>query len=263
MAQSPFSSNGNYRIDVDAAVQSQNRAGNYSIIYWRIYVVKSNAYGHMATTNMGNHGNAQSSVGQVWGNGNMAYEFRNGSSNGSFLIADGTFRVNHNGVGEASYYFSASLTYYALGSASASTGWRNLPRLATEPPRPRPVAFHNVRQTEVTYQFTSNGDGGTPVREWQIGYGTNPNGPQYYTGSNGRTVLGALSPATTWYVWSRGRNDIGWSDWSTRSSVVTKAGALIKIGKNWVKAVPFVKTSSGWKIAQPLIKVNGKWVETD
>lgn len=256
MAVSGFSSNGNYQIDVDAALQSQNRAGNYSIIYWRIIVRKNTNYGHMATTNMGNRGSADSSSGQVWRNDNMAYEFRSGHE---FMIADGTFRVNHNGTGQASYYFSAALTYYALGSASASTGWRDLPRLATEPDPPSPVGFHRVDQVAIEYQFRGNSDGGLPIREWQIGYGRNPSYPEYFTGSNGTTLIGGLTPATTWYFWSRGRNDIGWSGWSARSQARTHAGARIKINGQWRDAVPYIKYKGQWKLVEPLIKIDGRW----
>lgn len=263
MVQAAFSSNGNYRIDIDAALQSQNREGNYSIIYWRILVVKSNAYGHMATTNMGNRGDASSNVGQLWANGNMSYEFRNGSSNGTWTIAEGTFRVNHNGAGEGSYYFAGSLTYYALGSASASTGWRSLPRLATEPPPPRPVNITDANQTSFIYRFTSNGDGGLAIREWQVGYGRNGSYPEWYTSSWGTAHIGGLQPATRYYIWARGRNDIGWSGWSARSDVMTTSGALVKATNGqWVNAVPYVKVNGSWILAQPYVKVNGIWVAT-
>lgn len=262
MPQAVFSANSNYKIDVDAAVQSQNRAGNYSIIYWRIIVHKTYGYGHMATTNLGNTGRAESSVGQHWNNGNMAYDFRNGSMTGSWTIADGTFRVNHNSKGQASYYFSGWLNFYALGSASATTGWRNLPGLATNPPAPRPISLITKSQTSMEYKFTSTGDGGSAVREWQIGYGTNPNAPQAYVSSWGTSTIGGLQPGTVYYFWSRGRNDIGWSGWSSRSSNTTYAGAWIKRNGKWVLAVPYIKSNGVWRMAQPYVKRGTTWRPT-
>lgn len=261
MAQAQFSGNGAYRIDVDAAVQSQNRAENYSIVYWRVLVVKNNAYGHMASTNMGNSGSATTSIGEVWRNNNMAYDFR-GPVNGTWTIAEGTTRVNHDSVGLASFYFSASLTYYALGSASASTGWFNLPRLATEPPAPSPVNITDVNQRGFIYRFSSNGDGGSTIREWQVGYGRNPTYPEAYTSSWGSVNFTGMQPGTTYYIWARGRNDLGWSGWSARAQVTTTSGALIKVNGRWVTAIPYIKVNGQWKLAQPYVKFRGVWTAT-
>lgn len=81
---------------------------------------------------------------------------------------------------------------------------------------PRAVGVNNAYM-----QFYGNGDGGTPVREWQIGYGTDPNYPQYYVGSNGVSNIGGLAGGTWWYFWVRGRNDVGWSGWSGRGQAFT------------------------------------------
>lgn len=259
MPRARFSANANYEIEADASLQYQDRAGNYSMIYWRITVHKLYGYGHMATTNMGNSGHADSVVGRVWSNGNMAYDFR---SPGPWIIADGTFRVDHNAMGQASYYFSASLNYYALGSASATTGWRNLPALATNPPPPRPLGTAALSQTEIQYKFQSQGDGGTPVREWQIGYGRNPSYPEHYVTSWGTSTIGGLLPGTPYYFWSRGRNDIGWSGWSERASNSTIAGFWIKIAGNWIVGVPYIKLDGQWRMVEPWIKVGGVWRRT-
>lgn len=262
MPQATFSANNNYKIDVDAAVQSQDRAGNFSIVYWRVVVHKTYGYGHMATTNLGNHGEVDSSVGQLWTNGNMAYDFRNGAMNGSWTIASGTFRVNHDGLGRGRYSVTGALNFYALGSAKATTGWRNLPTLATVPSPPRPISLAANSQHSMVYKFESNGDGGAPVREWQIGYGKNPNTPQAYLGSWGTTTIGALDPGTVYYAWSRGRNDIGWGPWSARKQTETSSGAVTKVGTQWKRTVPYIKVNGVWRLAQPYVKYKGVWRRT-
>lgn len=263
MARGGFSANGSYQIDIDASVQSQNRAGNYSIIYWRLKVIKDGSYGHMSTTNNGSNGRAESSTGQLWDNGNIGYEFRNGSSQGEWTLAEGTFRVNHDHVGRASYYVSGWLNLHMLGSASATTGWRTLPSLATYPPAPRSLGISDETQTSMTYRFQSNGDGGAAIREWQVGYSLNPNGPQSYIGSWGTANLYNLNPGSTYYFWSRGRNDVGWSPWSSRSQADTLSGARFKDRGVWRNAIPYVRVNGVWRIAQPYFKDKGVWRRCD
>ena len=41
MGQAAFSNYSQYVLDIDAAVQSQNQGGNYSVIYWRVLVYKT------------------------------------------------------------------------------------------------------------------------------------------------------------------------------------------------------------------------------
>lgn len=92
---------------------------------------------------------------------------------------------------------------------------------ATVPGAPYFVDVRATGASSVHTQFYGNGDGGTPVREWQLAYGTNPNGASYYIGSNGVNDVGGLAGGTWWYFWARGRNDVGWSGWSGRVQAFT------------------------------------------
>jgi hypothetical protein len=260
-----FSGNGNYYLEVYAYVQSQNTVGNYSTIYYRVRVYKTNGSGFWASTNMGNSGYADSNLPgnpDLWSNGNLAYDFRNGANTGNWTFAEGVFRVYHRSDGNAEYYVNAGMTLYSLGSASVATGTRALPRIntTTVPPATTPLSVETLSQTAIKYRFSgSNGDGGSPIIDWQIGYGTNPNSPQFYVGSWGTSDIGGLSPGTTYYFWSRGRNANGWGAWSTRMSARTIAGARVKVKGVWKEAVPYVKVKGVWKLAQPYVKVNGVW----
>ena len=262
MGTATFSGNSNYYIDVDAALVSQNQAGNYSTIYWRVNVVKTYGYGFQATTNTGNSGWANSSVGGLWNDGNMAYNFANGQMTGTWTIAEGTFNVQHDASGNASYWVNGGLTLYNLGSASAGTGTRALPRIqtSTTPPAPTGLGIDTLTQTSMHYWFGGNGDGGAPILEWQVGWDPVGNyATAFMNGGNGGVTITGLSPAQTYFVWSRGRNANGWGPWSNRLSARTVAGARIKSGGAWHEAIPYVKVNGVWRLAQPYAKSGGTW----
>lgn len=116
---------------------------------------------------------------------------------------DVLFRMFDSGLGWGTYDF-----------------WQRIDR-ATVPGAPYFVDVHSTGTSSVHTQFYGNGDGGTPVREWQLAYSNNPNGGQYYIGSNGINDVGGLSGGTWWYFWARGRNDVGWGPWSGRAQAFT------------------------------------------
>lgn len=91
---------------------------------------------------------------------------------------------------------------------------------ATVPPAPTINDAHPISTSAIHVGFYGNGDGGAGIEEWQIGYGVDPNGPQYYIGSNGQTDIGGLWNTQTWYFWARGRNSQGWGGWSNRASAI-------------------------------------------
>jgi titin len=106
-----------------------------------------------------------------------------------------------------------------LGGA-AGPFWVTIYR-ATVPGAPIGRALDQIGATSIRYRFEGTTDGGSPIREWQIGYGTSSGSPQSTVGSNGTTVVGGLANHTTYYFWSRGRNDVGWGPWSNRLSAAT------------------------------------------
>ena len=91
---------------------------------------------------------------------------------------------------------------------------------ATVPPAPNPVVLSSITATSMHAVFSGNGDGGSAVTTWQIGYGTDPNAPQLYVNTFNTTISG-LTKGTTYYFWARGINAIGGGYWSTRSQATT------------------------------------------
>jgi hypothetical protein len=158
-------------------------------------------------------------------------------------------------------------TYYIWAQSHNAKGWSNLSgrnqfTTLNIPEAPTPVRFHDVNQTSIGYEFVGNGQGGAVVLEWQIAYGTDPNTPTNFLSSPGDSIIAGLEPATTYYVWSRGRNQVGWGPYSSRAAMRTIAGASVCVGNVWHEAVPYVKVAGVWRIARPWIRSAGVWKES-
>jgi hypothetical protein len=130
------------------------------------------------------------------------------------------------------------------------------------PAMPNPVDLTNATQTSVYAWFTRNGDGGSPVLEWQLGYGLDPVTPtQAFAGYYG-TMTGMV-PGETYYFWGRVRNTFGWSPYSGRTTVTLLAGAWVDVAGVKTRAVPYVRDAGVWKVAEGWVKIAGMWKPTD
>lgn len=98
--------------------------------------------------------------------------------------------------------------------------------MATVPPYPNLKSVTPISPTEFRVVITSRGTGGSPILEWQIGYGTNGVGPTYSTMSDGDTIVGGFNSGQSVFFWARVRNAIGWSAWSYRRSATTFKGPV-------------------------------------
>lgn len=128
------------------------------------------------------------------------------------------------------------------------------PRIPKPPGAPTPVGLDEITATSMRYRFTGTTDGGATIREWQLGYGTDPNGPQFFVGSTGTSTVGGLTPATEWFFWSRGRNDMGWGPWSARISARTLAAAYVGKSGSFPPAAA-VSVGKGGAFVQPQVLV--------
>lgn len=125
---------------------------------------------------------------------------------------------------------------------------------AKVPAAPTPVSIDQVQHQTFRYKFSGNSDGGAGIKEWQIGYGYSSTNAQYTMPSSGTSTVGGLLVGATVYVWSRGRNSVGWGPWSSRMSVQLKRGGRIKYQGAWAHMIPHVKDAGTWKPAEPYIK---------
>jgi hypothetical protein len=160
--------------------------------------------------------------------------------------------------------------YYFWARTHNASGWSSWgPRTSITtfrvPFAPDPPIISDITQTSIWVSFTGNGSGGTAVIEYRVFYNTqnNETGIQSvpYIGGTPRIVEGLL-PGTTYYVWSRARNAVGWSAYSEVRTMRTIAGAYVTVGALQKEAIPYVNVGGVWKLARPWGRVAGVWKET-
>ena len=125
---------------------------------------------------------------------------------------------------------------------------------ATVPAAPTPVGIDQVMHQTFRYKFSGNSNGGSAIIEWQIGYGYSSTNVQYTAPSSGTSTVGTFVPGATIYIWSRGRNAVGWGPWSSRSQTTLRRACLLKYNGAYSHAIPHVKDAGTWKPAEPYIK---------
>lgn len=91
---------------------------------------------------------------------------------------------------------------------------------ATVPPAPNAPVLSSITSTSMHVNFSGNGDGGSTIFVWQIGWGTDPGGPTSFINTFDADVTG-LTPGQTYYFWARGQNAQGYGNWSVRSQATT------------------------------------------
>lgn len=107
---------------------------------------------------------------------------------------------------------------YGLGGPTDL--WQYINR-ASVPGAPSGVSFSGVTGNSVYATFSGGSDGGSAITGWQLGYSSDPNGPQVIVASNGASGIGGLGAGTVYYFWARGANALGWGPWGPVTSVRT------------------------------------------
>lgn len=159
---------------------------------------------------------------QTWNNQQPWSFFVNGASSGMQyfrLLRGGNWQKF--GAVYVGYDQDVGFTIYNSG-----LGFPTFPMVAhitrtTVPPPPNLLSAQGISTTHIHVVFTSTGDGGSPVLEWQIGYGGSGNAPSFLVGSSGTSDVGPFVSGQLVYFWARGRNAVGWSAWSNRRDAST------------------------------------------
>ena len=157
------------------------------------------------------------------------------------------------------YYFWARTHNVKGWGAWSGRGTAVTLKVPDAPTRP---LLSSVTATSVDIAFAPNGNGGSTINAYQIGYGTNSSSPTTTVSASSPQVVTGLVPGTTYYFWARARNSVGWGPWSPSASTRTVAGAYIKVGSTWKLAVPYVNVGGVWKPAEAWVRNVGVWERT-
>jgi Fibronectin type III domain. len=160
-------------------------------------------------------------------------------------------------------------TYYFWNRQRNAVGWGPLSpmtqvtmRDAPDPPK-APSLFSFKTQTSVKVLISPNSDNGSRITTYELAYGLSPSSTATSIEDDQPLIaLTNLDPGETYYLWAKAKNAYGESDWSARGVVELIAGARVKVGPVWKRAVPYVKVSGVWKMARPWIRSSGVWKES-
>lgn len=130
------------------------------------------------------------------------------------------------------------------------------------PPPPTAPSLRVLGQTSLKASTYSNGDSGSPITAYEIGYGTDPYYPEEMVMGSAHPTLTGLTPGQVYYVWGRCRNMYGFSFWSAPSSATTLPGAWVDVDGVKKRAIPYVRDDGVWKVAESWTKIEGLWKES-
>lgn len=158
---------------------------------------------------------------QTWNNDQWWSYFANGGSSRqkSRLVRGGNWQQF--GAVYVGYDQDVSFTIEGAGLGFPTSTITARIQRATVPQPPTINQCYPLSSSYIRVGFYGNSDGGSPIREWQIGYGNNPDYPTALWGSNGLSDIGPFNSGERVFFWARGRNDLGWSGWGNRAEATT------------------------------------------
>lgn len=235
-AQAPLSGTGPQDVYVYVANVSYDIGGNYSTWYWEL-IYRNNG-------------------GIQWSSDPIHYWYLQGfavsnpsyfgipsswAGSGDHLLGNGYFTKGHDSNGHLAWNVLRGHIVSPesnIGSGFADADPNPIPVIPKPPPAPSvadPWGWKLVTADSAQFQFSSMGDGGSVVLEWNFQVATNPSftGATTYV-SSGTTNLSGLLPGTTYYARARGRNAAGWGAWSATDTMTTLSGIYVSDGAAWV-----------------------------
>lgn len=183
----------------------------------------------------------------------------NGGGFGNLNLSTGSGFVSGLTPGYLYYFWNRARNASGFGPWSA----RVMLRMRNIPDPPDYPGLYSRTQNSITLRVNANYDGDSPIIQYRVRYGLNANNPTNIVSSwNNLITLSNLSPGATYYFWGQAVNKYGDSYYSPRSFASLIAGAKIKVGLEWKRAVPYVKVNGVWRVARPWGKIAGFWNET-
>ena len=161
-------------------------------------------------------------------------------------------------------------TYYVWARVHNSEGYspwsvRRTTATLQAPSSPGIVTATDIKQTSMKVSFEDGTSGGSTIIARQIAYGTSSEVLSATVSDYwlpGPMPISSMLPGTVYYFWSRTKNSVGWSSWTGPSTAKTIGGAFVKVGADWLTAVPYVRVGGVWKIVRPSVLNVGIWTET-
>lgn len=229
MATGNFSGVSYYYIDVDAALSSQD-ANGWSV-YWRTFAVRNGGTtGYQSGANGSNNTRADSNQGgdpDLLNSSGFGYDFRAGVGTQQ-VFNQGYFYVGVDANGNGSYFVNGAMTLVNLGSASAGTGWRSLPRIGQAPGAPGYPTFTQITPTSARGTWTAASRGRADIDQYLLRVSTNPNpdigGTDFTVGGSVLTAVATgLTPGTLYYAKTFAHNADGYGPGSSVFTFQTPA----------------------------------------
>lgn len=159
--------------------------------------------------------------------------------------------------------------YYFWGRTHNALGWSDwspavAARTLREPDAPSVVSYEFITQNSVyaKFSYTEAFNGGTPILETQFRFSRSLAQPGNIVSAYSFSRFINLDAGKTYYFWARTRNAIGWSPWTSPTSVTLKAGAFVMVGGVPTRAVPYFNVNGVWTLAMPSVRLSGYWKET-
>lgn len=164
----------------------------------------------------------------------------------------------------------AGLRYYFWSRMRNAIGWsdysiRNYVDMHDVPDPTAIPTLSLMTQKSIRAIITPNDDNGGALTHYRLGYSLNPSSITNVVtqAAPNRTFdLTNLDPGKQYYFWGKAVNTYGDSAWSTKIAATLIAGAYVKDGLVWKRAVPYVRDGGVWKLARPWGKSAGFWVES-
>lgn len=181
------------------------------------------------------------------------------TGNGNLVLSTGAGQVED---------LVPGLTYYFWNRIRNVNGWspwspRTQVRTRSKPDPPDSPSMIWRTQNSIQLKIVPNYNGDNPIHSYRLRWGLNPDEPTAQVVSTSNIItIGGLSPGATYYFWGTAINGYGESFYSPRNYAQLIAGAKVKVGSVWKRAVPYVKVDGVWKLARPWGKIAGFWNET-
>ena len=184
-----------------------------------------------------------------------------------------TFTVSHDSTGNRTVNFEVKYGVTGVAmfpnneSISNSLDLDLIPRPPSAPGQPQ---FSNEKPTSLTVTWDApSDDGGSAITNYILRKYTGTSATGTYISSIGNSLirnLTDLDPGQTYTFTVVAINGAkigsGYSPASALATIDTVAGAWIRNGGKWVKAIPYVRTGGIWKQAILYVRASGTWKKT-